>query len=99
MAKKATRAVAAVELAGILDLKAAGPLFDQLLTLRGKPVTVDAAGVEKVGAQCIQILHSAAATWHADEVAFTIVEPSETFRSGLDLLGLSETFSQKDIAA
>lgn len=89
----------AIDLPAVLDLKAAGPLCDQLVGLRGKPVMLDASGVGKVGAQCIQVLLAAAASWQADAVNFTIAEPSEAFRNGIELMGLSGTLTDRDIAA
>jgi chemotaxis protein CheX len=59
-----------------------------LLALRGAKVSVDAAQVQRVGAQCVQVIMSAVATWKADEVALCVVEPSEEFRDALSLLGV-----------
>lgn len=78
-----------VELPALLDLKAATPLAECLLSLRGQPVTIDASSVEKIGGQCLQVLLSAVATWKADGHPLQFVAPSESFDSGLQLLGLS----------
>jgi chemotaxis protein CheX len=77
-----------VELAPILDLKAAAPLAAEFLALRGKPVDVDASRVERLGGQCLQVLLSAAKTWRIDEVHFALVNPSSEFSEGLDRLGV-----------
>ncbi|MBB4002505.1 MAG: STAS domain-containing protein [Aurantimonas endophytica] len=90
---------AAIDLSAVLDLKAAGPLCDQLVELRGKPIVLDASGVSKVGGQCVQVLLAAAATWQADAVSFKIAEPSEAFRNSVELMGLSGTLSDRDTAA
>lgn len=73
----------------ILDLKAAAPLVSEFLSHRGQPLDVDASRVERLGAQCLQVLLSAVATWRADEVPFSIRNPSSNFKDGLELLGIS----------
>ena len=52
----------------ILDLTCAAPLAESFRALRGVELAVDAAGVQRVGAQCAQVIMSAVATWKADEV-------------------------------
>jgi len=76
-------------LPGILDLKAAGPLAENLLSARGSDLSVDASGVERLGAQCLQILVSAVATWHADGASIDVAEPSAAFVEGLAALGMT----------
>lgn len=78
-----------IELSAHLDLTAAGPLAERLLAMRGEPVTLVASGVEKLGAQCLQVLLSAVATWKADMTALAISDPSAGFQDGLATLGLS----------
>ncbi|MCR5877629.1 STAS domain-containing protein [Phenylobacterium sp. J367] len=78
---------ASLELAPVLDLKAATPLAQALLALRGRDVTVNAAAVERLGAQCLQVLLSARNTWTEDGAQFAVTEPSETFVETLALLG------------
>jgi len=70
-----------------LDMTAAGPLHKELLGRRGKPVTLDASQVRRVGGQCLQVLLSAQATWAADGADFQIVDPSPEFSDGLALMG------------
>ena len=52
----------------MLDLNAAGPLRTALLVRRGADLAVDASAVQHLGAQCAQVLASAALTWAADGV-------------------------------
>ena len=78
---------ALLRLGQVLDLNAAAPLANELLSLRGRDVDVDASAVERVGAQCLQVLLSARATWDADGRAFALVAPSSEFTSTLALLG------------
>lgn len=78
----------AVPLPAALTAAAATELADQLRSLRGAPLVLDADGVKKVGAQCVQVLLSAAATWRADGVAMTLRAPSPEFAEALRLMGL-----------
>jgi chemotaxis protein CheX len=72
----------------ILDLTYAAPLAESLLAMRGAEVSLDAAEVQRVGAQCVQVIMSAIATWRADDVALCINDPSREFRDALSLLGV-----------
>jgi chemotaxis protein CheX len=72
----------------VLDLKAAAPLATEILSYRGQTLDVDASQVKRLGAQCLQILLSAMATWRTDEVLLSIRHPSSNFLSGLELLGI-----------
>ena len=78
---------AVLRLSQVLDLNAATPLANELLALRGQAVELDASDVERLGAQCLQVLLSARATWAADGAAFALVSPSSEFSSTLALLG------------
>ena len=81
-------AVGTLTLDETLDLNAAARLRSALLPLRGADLSVDAANVQHLGAQCAQVLASASATWAADGRAFTIATASEPFGQGARLLGL-----------
>ncbi|MBO0664335.1 STAS domain-containing protein [Jiella sp. MQZ9-1] len=83
----------------VLDLKAATPLTEKLMALRGQDLVIDASKVERLGTQCVQILISAAATWKDEMAAFTIAEPSDAFTSGLQVLGLTpQAIIEKEVA-
>jgi chemotaxis protein CheX len=75
-------------LPNILDLKAAVPLTEGLLSMRGSDLVIDASKVERIGGQCLQVLVSAVSTWHADGLAMDFTEPSEFFSEGLAALGM-----------
>lgn len=75
-------------LSEILDLKAALPLAENLLAQRGSDLMIDASQVERLGAQSLQILLSAIATWHADGGSIEFVNPSESFVQHLSLFGI-----------
>jgi chemotaxis protein CheX len=77
-----------LQLPEVLDLSYAAPLAESFLALRGMNLTVDAASVQRVGAQCVQVIMSAVSTWRADEVALSVVDPSQEFRDALSLLGI-----------
>lgn len=82
-----------------LDLNAAGRLRAALLALRGADLALDASGVNHLGAQCAQVLASAAATWSADGAALTIPVASEPFAHSLRLLGLHSILTPESIHA
>lgn len=73
----------------VLDLNEASALQKKLLELSGTDVVIDASGVEKTGAICVQVLMSAARTWEAAGKSFTYSEVSETFSKTLQLIGVN----------
>lgn len=81
-------APSALKLAAALDFRAAAPLRSDLLALRGKPIEIDGGEVERIGAQCVQVLVSAARTWADDGIAFAIVRRSEEMVSALRYMGV-----------
>ena len=90
-----------VRLGQVLDLNAAGPLANELLAVRGRNVDVDASAVERLGAQCLQVLLSARRTWDADGAEFSVVSPSSEFTSTLALLGapIDQHFNSRELSA
>ncbi len=88
--KRATRRRAPpAVLPAVLDLKEAGPLAASLLARRGAPLVLDGSSVERVGAQCLQVLLAAQQTWQADQQAFQIATPSAAFTEALAAFGAS----------
>jgi chemotaxis protein CheX len=81
-----------LQLAEVLDLTVAAPLAQSLISRRGADLTVDASHVRRVGAQCLQVLLSAEATWKADGMRLSLDNPTEDFLKGTALLGV--TFDQ-----
>ena len=77
-----------ITLAGELDIKAAAPLAAELLAARGKDVSVNASQVGRIGAQCLQVLLSAAASWTADGIGLRLEEPSPAFADAVATAGL-----------
>lgn len=92
---------AVLRLGQVLDLNAAGPLAHEFLSLRGRDLQVDASAVERLGAQCLQVLLSARATWDADGAAFSVVAPSSEFASTVALLGapIDQHFNGQELGA
>jgi chemotaxis protein CheX len=80
--------VRTLRLPEILDLIRAGPLAESFRALRGVELAVDAGGVQRIGAQCAQVIMSAVSTWEADEVALCLIDPSPEFRETFSLLGI-----------
>lgn len=79
-----------LKLPEILDLNAASRLHEQVLAHRGENIDVDASEVSRVGAQCVQVLLSAAQTWRSDHQSFVIAQASDAFIKTLQLLGISD---------
>ena len=71
----------------VLDLKAAAPLRTALLEHRGQPLNIDASGVQRLGALCLQILLAAHHTWADEAHALTITPRSEAFDESVRLFG------------
>lgn len=71
-----------------LDSAAAVALAEALRGARGEPLTLEAAGVRRLGGLCAQVLLSAAASWRADGCALSVADPSPEFVEALRLLGL-----------
>ncbi len=76
------------EIVTCAGLTQASVLYGKLKELRGKPVTVDASEVERVGAQCVQILMAGIKAWEADGKQFTFSKASEAFDKTLKLIGV-----------
>lgn len=86
-----TAATGSLTLPTELDIKAAAPLAAELLAARGRDITLNASQIERVGAQCLQVLLSAAATWTADGMEMSIQEPSPAFVDAIHTAGLELT--------
>jgi len=88
----------ALDLPETMDLRATASLSAKLLAHQGNQILLNGSKVKKVGAQCLQILVSAARMWERDGVPFALAEPSEELRKSLAVAGIGiETFSEKEI--
>jgi chemotaxis protein CheX len=77
----------ALELPSILDLIAAPGLLEAFINRRGHPLAVDAGAVQRLGAQCLQVLLAARTAWAADGQILLLENLSDEFSSTLELLG------------
>ena len=77
----------ALELPSILDLIAAPGLLEAFISRRGSILAVDAGEVQRLGAQCLQVLLAARAAWAADGQILRLDNPSEEFSAALELMG------------
>lgn len=84
----AKAAGATITLPTELDIKAAAPLAAELAAARGGDLTLNLSQVERVGAQCLQVLLSAAATWSADGADLALEDPSPAFVDAAAIAGL-----------
>ncbi len=80
---------AGVVLPPVLDLGAAAALLEVFLARRGGLLVVDASAVQRMGAQCLQVLLAARAAWAADEQDFLLKNGSEDFVATMELLGVA----------
>jgi chemotaxis protein CheX len=87
-AKKATATGKSMQLPAVLDLTAAAPLAKSLISRRGAELSVDASRVNRVGAQCLQVLVAASETWKTDGMRLRLLNPSPEFLEGSRLLGI-----------
>jgi chemotaxis protein CheX len=87
-----------LQLPPVMDLTAAAPLTERLLSLRGIDLTVDASEVARLGGQCLQVLLSALKTWEADGAKLEILRPSQDFVDALRHLGIDPfTFTTREL--
>ncbi|MFN3535871.1 MAG: STAS domain-containing protein [Brevundimonas sp.] len=77
----------AVRLPAALDIRAAAPLRDDLLALRGSDITLDGGEVERIGGLCLQVLISAKKTWALDRKALTLAPVSDALTEQLAAYG------------
>lgn len=84
---EAAPSAATLKLHPVLDVNAAAGLVGELLTRRGQAIRLDAGEVERLGAQCLQVLLSARASWAEDGLAFEVVAQSEPFAAHATIMG------------
>ncbi len=81
----------------VLDLAAAGPLQTALLGLRGKPATLDASEVQRMGGLCLQVLLAARAAWSTDGHGFRLTQPSPAFTEATQLMAAGILLEQPNV--
>ncbi len=77
-----------LQLPAVLDLTAAAPLAQSILSWRGNDLSIDGSRVQRVGTQCLQVLLAAAATWRMDGLRLEYSSPSEELLEGSRMLGI-----------
>ncbi|MGF0537411.1 STAS domain-containing protein [Agrobacterium sp. ES01] len=78
-----------LKLSAVLDLNEASTLRESLLSLRGKPLAIDASEVERVSTPCVQVLMAGAKAWEEDKKSYSFASVSETFTKTLQLIGVN----------
>lgn len=79
----------AITLPPKLDLRAAGPLRDEILSHAGQDLTLDAGAVTHLGALSLQVIRAAARSWAMAGRSLTIANVSTDLADQLALLGFS----------
>ncbi|EAU43953.1 MULTISPECIES: STAS domain-containing protein [Salipiger] len=67
-----------------------------LLGARHAPVTISASDVARVDAHRLQILLVAQKQWAREKLPFRLTEANDSFRAGLERLGLAPDHFDKD---
>jgi chemotaxis protein CheX len=80
-----------------LDLLAAAPLKEQIAGHAGANLVLDGSAVERLGAQCLQVLLAARAKWRAEKNQFRIADPSAVFGEHLQVLGAMDLVSEQAV--
>lgn len=75
----------------ILDGSTAAELKAAFLSVKGRPLQVDAGAVERVGAAGLQVLLAAAQAWREDGLDFMLSNPSTPLLDGFQLAGLTSS--------
>lgn len=78
-----------LSLATVLDLNEATNLHGKLMSLRGSDLVIDASSVERVGAQCVQVLMAAKKIWEEDKLTFKFSKVSDSFNKTMQLIGIN----------
>ncbi|MCY1664744.1 STAS domain-containing protein [Rhizobium sp. SL86] len=84
-----TAETGSLKLVSVLDLNEASVLHGQLTNMRGKDLSIDASGVERVGVQCVQVLMAAANAWEEDKKKFVFDKVSDAFGKSMQLIGIN----------
>lgn len=79
---------ASLTLSPVLDLNQASVLHGSLMSMRGNDLVIDASGVDRVGAQCAQVLVAGAKAWQTDGKSFLVEKASDAFQKTLQLIGV-----------
>lgn len=78
-----------LKLPGRLDSSGAPALVDMLMAHRGGPLTIDASGVEVLGARAMEVLVAAGRQWQADGQPLAIEGASDRYVAACATMGLA----------
>ena len=78
---------ATFDLPAVLNVEACQNLDAFLQQATGTPVTLDCGAITRMGGLAAQLVHMAATDWAAQDVPFTLANPSADCRNCLELLG------------
>lgn len=73
-----------------LDSSAAPALLASLRERIGRPLALDASGVEVIGALALEVIVAAGRQWERDGQPLTVIDPSARFTSACAVLGLRD---------
>ncbi len=96
---KTTDNGAEIELASVMDMRAADPLKTALLeALAGQqPLSIKADAVDRMSTPCIQVLVAGATAMQRTDMPFKLTGPSQAFIDAFNDLGLFPVLKQWDI--
>ncbi|MEL7255385.1 MAG: STAS domain-containing protein [Pseudomonadota bacterium] len=73
------------------DGSTASQVVAEMLSHRGKPLTLHGARVKSAGALGLQVLISATKQWAHDDQPFTVVDGSDALIRGVEVLGMDSS--------
>ncbi|MEO6376505.1 MAG: STAS domain-containing protein [Caulobacteraceae bacterium] len=85
---------AMMRLPEIIDVEAVSHLAGELIAHGGRPLTLDASDVQRLGGLGLQVLLSARKTWAEDGLEFTVINPSPAFADAVELFGAAVLTTQ-----
>jgi chemotaxis protein CheX len=78
-----------LSLGKVLDLNEATALHGKLMAMRGNNLSIDASGVERAGALCVQVLIAAAKSWEEEKHSFAFSKMSDALARTMQLIGVN----------
>lgn len=88
-----------IQLPEILDQRGAQKVATQLIEQKGKPVTLDASAITRLGGMGVEMLLAAQRQWQVDGIAFQICNWSPQAEKAIATLGLSTSHFHVEVTA
>ena len=83
-----------------MDASTLPQTHSDLMSRRGADLDIEASKVDRFGAQALQLVLSAFASWREDGMRLRILDPSEAVRAAFDQLGCASALElQEETAA